>query len=102
MRRNGLRRGALLCSSIALVLGCSASARAQLKGHYIPGFTGLSNGSQGPPGINVVLPIYFYTTDTIKDDAGTRSARTRAWPYRPRHRWSSTGPSQPTTERPTP
>lgn len=56
--------------ALALVFGPGREARAQLKGHYIPGFTGLENGSQGPPSINVVLPIYGYHTDTIKNDDG--------------------------------
>jgi hypothetical protein len=46
------------------------TAYAQLKGHYVPGFTGLQNGSQGPPSITIVLPLFFYTTDTLKDDQG--------------------------------
>jgi len=41
-----------------------------LKGHYIPGFTGLQNGSQPPPSINLILPVYWYTTNDIKNDAG--------------------------------
>jgi hypothetical protein len=68
--RNGLRSRAISGAAIAVLLGLTPAVRAQLKGHYIPGFTGLSNGSQGPPGINVILPIFFYTTDTIKDDEG--------------------------------
>ncbi len=46
------------------------AAYAQLKGHYVPGFTGLQNGTQAPPSITVVLPMFFYTTDTLKNDAG--------------------------------
>jgi len=56
--------------ALAFVLASSEPVYAQLKGHYIPGFTGLQNGSQSPPGITLILPIYFYTTDTIKDDDG--------------------------------
>jgi hypothetical protein len=58
---------------LAVAVAAAGSARdasAQLKGHYIPGFTGLANGSQAPPGVNLILPIYFYTTDTLKDDNG--------------------------------
>jgi len=54
----------------AVLFGASPAAQAQLKGHYIPGFTGLGNGSQGPPSINLMLPLYGYRTDTIKTDAG--------------------------------
>ena len=32
----------------AIVLGGAQDARAQLKGHYIAGFTGLENGSLKP------------------------------------------------------
>lgn len=55
---------------VGLALGAARDAQAQLKGHYIPGFAGLQSGSQAPPGINVILPVWFYTTDTIKDDDG--------------------------------
>ncbi|HEV7387028.1 MAG TPA: transporter [Gemmatimonadaceae bacterium] len=50
--------------------GLARVAHAQLKGHYVPGFTGLENGTQAPPGITFALPVYFYTTDQIKDDNG--------------------------------
>lgn len=66
MKRTLLR----IAIATAVVVGVSADARAQLKGHYIPGFTGLENGSQPPPSITVAVPIYVYSTDTIKDDDG--------------------------------
>lgn len=53
-----------------LALGGAEDSRAQLKGHYIPGFTGLENGSQPPPSISLFVPFYLYTTDEIKDDDG--------------------------------
>ena len=60
-----------MCVSIlAALLAVPEPASAQLKGHYVPGFTGLNNGSQGPPALTVVFAIYFYTTDTLKDDDG--------------------------------
>jgi len=52
------------------LLAFSGTAQAQLKGHYIPGFTGLNNGSQPPPSITFAVPVYVYPTDTIKDDNG--------------------------------
>jgi hypothetical protein len=56
------------------VLACLSltpgSARAQLKGDYVAGSSGLQNGSQAPPGISVYLSAYFYRTDTIKEEAG--------------------------------
>src|SRR5262249_19084471 len=57
--------------AVLTLLALSGSAQAQLKGHYIPGFTGLDNGSQPPPSITVAVPFFVYPTDTIKDDTGT-------------------------------
>lgn len=54
----------------AALCGWPAMARAQLKGHYIPGFTGLQNGSLPAPGISLSLPFYVYPTHTIHDDDG--------------------------------
>src|SRR5215510_10459649 len=68
--RSGPSCAMLGFAATVFVLGLVPEASAQLKGHYIPGFTGLSNGSQAPPGVNLILPLYFYTTDTIKDDGG--------------------------------
>jgi hypothetical protein len=45
-------------------------AAAQLKGHYIPGFTGLDDGTQPPPSVSIAFPIYAYPTDTIKNAEG--------------------------------
>jgi hypothetical protein len=47
-------------------------AAAQLKGLYVAGFSGLQSGTQPPPGVSVYLPIYFYTTDDIRDGNGHR------------------------------
>lgn len=57
-------------AALLLVLGLSGNARAQFKGHYLPGFTGLNNGTQPPPSISVGLPFYFFPTDTLKDANG--------------------------------
>jgi hypothetical protein len=57
-------------STIVLSLGLAGPARAQLKGHYIPGFTGLQSASQAPPSLNLILPVYFYTTDDIRNNDG--------------------------------
>src|SRR6476646_9801920 len=54
----------------AILLALSRDASAQLKGHYIPGFTGLGNGSQPPPSLSLGLPVYVYPTDTVKNDDG--------------------------------
>ena len=59
------------CAGIAVLsVVLAAGAQAQLKGHYVPGFAGLQSGTQPPPGISVFLPVYFYTTDDIRDDDG--------------------------------
>ena len=63
---------AALLSTAFLSFAVAGDAAAQLKGHYIPGFTGLMNGTQSPPGIAIALPIYFYTTNDIRNDAGDR------------------------------
>src|SRR5262249_9010112 len=49
-----------------------ARARAQLKGLYVAGFSGLQSGTQPPPSISVYLPLYFYTTDDFRDGNGHR------------------------------
>ena len=56
--------------ALLMVLGVSGEAQAQLKGHYLPGFTGLGNGTQPQPSISLGAPIYLYRTDTIKDASG--------------------------------
>jgi len=61
--------GAALLAAATLA-GAPGTASAQLKGHYVPGFAGLQSGTQPPPGISVFLPVYFYTTDDIRDDDG--------------------------------
>ena len=53
---------------LSLIL--ATHANAQFKGHYVPGFTGLQSGTQPPPGLSVALPVYFYTTDDIRNDDG--------------------------------
>lgn len=63
-------RATVFIVTSVLFLGFAGHAHAQLKGHYVPGFTGLDNGTQAPPGITVAVPIYFYTTDQIKDNDG--------------------------------
>ena len=53
-----------------LSLALAVDAHAQFKGHYFPGFTGLQNGTQTPPGISLALPVFFYTTDDIRGADG--------------------------------
>jgi hypothetical protein len=67
MMKRRLESAAVLLAASLMLPGY---AEAQLKGHYIPGFTGVQNGSQGPPALTVVMPVFFYTTDKLKDDDG--------------------------------
>jgi hypothetical protein len=43
---------------------------AQLNGQNIKGDAGLKSGSQPPPGAYVVVPLWFYTADAVKDHDG--------------------------------
>jgi len=61
---------AIFAATVIAATMVPSTSYAQLKGHYVPGFTGLQNGSQGPPAVTIVLPIFFYTTDTLKNDEG--------------------------------
>jgi hypothetical protein len=44
--------------------------QAQYKGDDIPGFLGLENGTQPPPGLYLGSLAWVYPTDTIKDNNG--------------------------------
>jgi hypothetical protein len=43
---------------------------AQYRGDHIPGFLGLSSGTQAPPGLYVANVVWVYPTSTIKDNNG--------------------------------
>jgi hypothetical protein len=60
----------LVLLSCLIVLLSTAPAKAQYKGDHIPGFVGLSSGSQQPPGIYVGNVVWVYPTDTVKNDKG--------------------------------
>jgi len=68
--RTAISARTVVLLAAALLLASSREASAQLKGHYIPGFTGIEDGTQPPPSISLALPIYVYPTDTIKNDEG--------------------------------
>jgi hypothetical protein len=70
MRSNHARSAIAYIAAGMLSLFLASDAHAQLKGDYVAGFTGLENGTQGPPGITIALPVYLYTTDDIRNDAG--------------------------------
>jgi hypothetical protein len=58
------------------VLACVcrvAPAEAQLNTQHIKGTVGLKSGSQAPPGVYFIAPIFYvYKTDEVKDRAGDR------------------------------
>ena len=61
---------------IAVVLVCVSpvkSAQAQLNTQHIKGTVGLKSGSQAPPGVYFIAPLYYvYKTDEVKDRDGNR------------------------------
>ena len=59
----------LAAAALSLVLAARPSA-AQLRGHYLPGTAGLQAGTQGAPGLTLAFPVYFYPSDTLKNDDG--------------------------------
>ena len=52
------------------LLPFAARLHAQLKGLNIPGDVGLQSGTQGPAGFNILVPVYFYAADKLKDGHG--------------------------------
>jgi hypothetical protein len=62
--------------AIAVVLVCVslvAPAEAQLNTQHIKGTVGLKSGSQAPPGVYFIAPLYYvYKTDEVKDRGGNR------------------------------
>jgi hypothetical protein len=68
MRRRPLVPTALLCASVAL---CVTQARAQFLGHNTPGDFGLQSGSQAPPGVYLVTPLFVrYDAGTLRNGLG--------------------------------
>lgn len=55
--------------------GLPGSASAQLNGQNVKGDAGLKSGSQAPPGGYVIVPLYFYSADALKDRNGTEIAK---------------------------
>jgi len=59
---------------IAVVLGCVSlvvPAEAQLNTQHIKGTVGLKSGSQAPPGVYFIAPLFYvYKTDEVKDREG--------------------------------
>jgi hypothetical protein len=61
---------------IAVVLGCVslvAPAEAQLNTQHIKGNVGLKSGSQAPPGVYFIAPLFYvYKSDEVRDLDGHR------------------------------
>jgi len=53
-----------------LVLTAAQPARAQQKGQYLPGTSGLNSGLQAPPGFTYANVFTYYSSSTIKDPNG--------------------------------
>ena len=71
MKRRLLLYAAMVCAALAL---CATQAQAQLLGHNTPGDYGLQSGSQAPPGIYLVAPLYVrYDADTVRNGLGNKS-----------------------------
>ena len=52
---------------------CATQAQAQLLGHNTPGDYGLLSGSQAPPGVYLIAPLYVrYDSDTLRNGLGNR------------------------------
>ena len=58
------------CCLIFVFLLAPFRSQAQYKGDDIPGFLGLSAGTQAPPGLYLGSAAWVYPTDTIKDNHG--------------------------------
>jgi hypothetical protein len=61
---------------MVVVLTCAfrvAPAEAQLNTQHIKGTVGLKSGSQAPPGVYFIAPLFYvYKTDEVKDRDGVR------------------------------
>ena len=59
---------------MAVILGCVctvAPAEAQLNTQHIKGTVGLKSGSQAPPGVYFIAPLFYvYKSDDVKDRHG--------------------------------
>lgn len=56
--------------AVAALLCAPAASLAQLNGSNIKGDAGLKSGSQAPPGVYFVIPLYFYSADQVKGRDG--------------------------------
>jgi hypothetical protein len=64
------QRWRLILWSCLIVTIFPVLSQAQYKGDHIPGFLGLSSGSQAPPGLYMGNVVWVYPTSTVKEDDG--------------------------------
>lgn len=57
------------CVVAGLMLGTGRSY-AQLKGDHFLGDAGLQSGTQPPPSISVIVPVYWYTASDFRNSSG--------------------------------
>jgi hypothetical protein len=68
-----VNRFPLLPLLLAAILAAAVPASAQLNTQHIKGTVGLKGASQPPPHVYAIAPLlYFYSTDTVKDEEGDR------------------------------
>lgn len=54
----------------AMIIILENPAAAQLKGTHLLGDAGLKSGSQAPPGFSVLVPVYLYNANKLRDGNG--------------------------------
>jgi hypothetical protein len=69
-RRWTTTRTIAVAAILTMAVFLPAPSAAQLNGQNIKGDAGLKSGSQPPPGTYVVVPLWFYTADAVKDRDG--------------------------------
>lgn len=78
-------------SVLIVVVGIPTIAHAQLNTQHIKGVTGLKAGSQPPPHVYLIAPLfYLYNTDTVRKPDGERlpidaDITTAAWGFGASH-----------------
>ena len=78
---------ALAASVLIVLIGTPKTANAQLNTQHIKGVTGLKAGSQPPPHVYLIAPLfYLYNTDTVRNRNGDRlpidaDITTAAWGF---------------------
>jgi hypothetical protein len=69
-RSDVLQLSRVILGLCVIIIVLAVPAEAQYKADDIPGFLGLSNGTQPPPGLYLGSLAWVYPTDTVKDNNG--------------------------------